>query len=408
VINVVMPKLGLTMKDGTIVKWLKKEGETIEKGEPLLEVETEKITAEVEAPASGVLHNILTSEGSIVSVGELIAIIAEPGEELPPPEEIIEKAKKLVAAPISEVEEIKKPVPPPVVEERVRISPLARKLAKEHKIDRMKIKGTGPDGRIVKEDVLRAIEEAKAIPAVPIAAPPTELVRIAEVVPLTGIRRTTAERLSQSYREAVHVTLTTEVDMTETVKLRQRRLPEIEKGAKISLSYTDILVKAVAIALKKNPIINSMLEGDQIKILKNINIGVAVAIEDGLIVPVIRNADEKSLIEIASCLRDLTEKAKQRRLSLDDVSGGTFTISNLGMFEVDTFRPIINPPQSAILGVGAIKDKPVVVNGQIAIRPAMTLSLVFDHRVFNGVPAAIFLKTLKEILEKPHGYLDIK
>jgi len=401
-----MPKLGLTMKDGRIVKWLKAEGETVERGKPLLEIETEKITAEVEAPASGVLRKILVSEDSIVSVGELIAIITEPDEELPPLEEIIEKARKLVAAPVPEVEEVEKPAVPPVVEERVKISPLARKLAEEHKIDIRKIKGTGPNGRIVKGDVLRAIEEAKAVPTVPVA--PTELVRITEVVPLTGIRKTIAERLSHSYREAVHVAMTTEVDMTETTRLRQRLLPEIEEKAKVSLSYTDMLVKAAAVALKKNPIVNSMLEGDQIKIIKDINVGVAVAVEDGLIVPVIRNADEKSLTEIASCLKNLTEKAKQHRLSLDDVSGGTFTISNLGRFGVDTFRPVINPPQSAILGVGEIKDKPVVVNGQIAIRPLMTLSLVFDHRVFDGVPAAIFLKTLKEILENPTAYMDIK
>ena len=405
-INVVMPKLGLTMKDGRIVKWLKTEGETIEQGKPLLEIETEKITAEVEAPASGVLRKILASEDSIVSVGELIAIITEPGEELPPIEEIIEKAKKLVVAPLPEVEEIEKPAVPPVVEERVKISPLARKLAEEHKIDITKIKGTGPDGRIVKGDVLRAIEEAKAVPTVPVA-PPTELVRIAEVVPLKGVRKTIAERLSHSYREAVHVAMTTEVDMTETARLRQRLLPEVEEKAKVSLTYTDMLVKAVAVALKKNPVVNSMLDGDQIKIIKDINIGVAVAVEDGLIVPVIRNADEKSLVEIALYMRDLTEKAKHRRLSLDDVSGGTFTISNLGMFGVDMFRPIINPPQSAILGVGAIKDKPVVVNGQITIRPLMTLTLVFDHRVFDGVLAAIFLKTLKEILENPTAYMDI-
>jgi len=405
-INVVMPKLGLTMKDGRIVKWLKAEGETVEQRKPLLEIESEKITAEVEAPASGVLRKILASEDSVVPVGELIAIITEPGEELPPLEEIIEKAKKPVAAPVPEVEEIEKPVAPPVAKERVRISPLARKLAEEHKIDVTKIKGTGPEGRIVKEDVLRAIEEAKAVPPVPVA-PPAELVRIAEVVPLKGIRKIIAERLSHSYREAVHVAMTTEVDMTETMRLRRRLLPEIEEKAKVSLSYTDMLVKAVAIALKRNPIVNSMLDGDQIKIIKDINIGVAIAVEDGLIVPVVRNADEKSLVEIALCLRDFTEKARQHRLSLDDVSGGTFTISNLGMFGIDTFRPIINPPQSAILGVGAINDKPVVVNGQISIRPLMTLSLVFDHRVFDGVPAAIFLKTLKEILENPTAHMDI-
>jgi pyruvate dehydrogenase E2 component (dihydrolipoamide acetyltransferase) len=397
-IKVIMPKLGLTMKDATIVRWLKAEGETVEKGEPLLEIETEKIATEVEAPASGVLRKILAPEGSIVPVIELIAIISEPGEELPAPEQIIEDAERRVVTPVVEVE---KPALN-VAEEKVRISPLAAKLAEEHKIDITKIKGTGPSGRIVKEDVLRAIEKAKAVPVVQ----PTEALRIAQVIPLTGMRKTTAERLSRSYREAVHVPMTIEVDMTETMNFRQKLLPEVEEKAKISLSYTDILVKAVAVALKKNPIINSMLEGNQIKIIKDINIGVAVAVEDGLIVPVVRSADEKSPVEIALCLRDLTERARQHRLSPDDVSGGTFTISNLGMFAVDTFTPIINPPQGAILGVGVIKDKPVVINGQIAIRQLMTLTLVFDHRVFDGVPAAVFLKMLKEILENPSAYIE--
>jgi len=387
-IKVTMPKLSVAMKDGTIVKWFKKEGEAVKEGEVLFEVETQKVSNEIEAPASGILCKILAPEGSIVPVGELIAIITEPGEELPP------------------IEEIKKPTVPTGIEKKAKVSPLARKLAEEYKIDLTKIRGTGPDGQIVKEDVLRAVEEAKVVPAVPVAPSPTELVETAEVVTLTDMRKTIAERLSHSYREAVHVTMTMEVDMSEIRRLRQRLLPEIKEKAKVSLSYTDMLVKAVAIAIKKNPIINSTLEADQIKILKPINIGVAVALEDGLIVPVIRNADKKSLIEIASCLRDLTEKAKQKSLSLDDVTGGTFTISNLGMFGVDTFSPIINPPQSAILGVGAIKDKPVVMDGQITIKPIMTLTLVFDHRILDGATAAVFLKTIKEILEKPAGFID--
>ena len=388
-IKVIMPRLSVAMKDGTIVKWFKKEGEMVEEGEVLAEIETEKVTDEIKTPASGVLRKILAPEGSRAPVGELIAIITEPGEEIPL------------------IEEIEKPVVR-TVGKRVNISPLARKLAEEHKIDLTKVRGTGPEGQIVKDDVLRAIKEAEAVAPIPAAPSPTELVEIAEVLPLTGMRKTIAERLTHSYREAPHVVVTVEVDMTETKRLRQKLITEIEGEAKFSPSYTDIVVKAAAAAIKKNPIINSTLESDQIKILKDINIGVAVALEDGLIVPVIRNADQLSLRKIASCMRELTERARQRRLSLDEVSGGTFTISNLGMFGVDTFSPIINPPQSAILGVGAIKEKPLVVNGQISIRPVMTLSLVFDHRVFNGVQAATFLKTIKEILEKPTAYMDIE
>lgn len=404
-IEVTMPRLSVAMNDGMIVRWFKTEGDRVGQGELLLEVEAEKVTTEIEAPAPGVLRRIVAPEGSIVPVGELIAIIAEPDEELPPLEELIEKT------PVSEVEKVEKierPARALIVKKGVEISPLARKLAEKHEIDITKIEGTGPGGRVLKEDVLKAIEEAEAPLAVPGVPSAAELVRVTEVIPLMGMRKTIADRLSRSYREAVHVAMTIEVDMTETAKLRQRLMPEIKRETKVPLSYTAILVKSVAVALKKNPIVNSMLDGDRIKVLKDINIGVAVALEDGLIVPVVRNADEKSLIEITACLRDLVEKAKQNRLTLHDVEGGTFTISNLGMFGVDTFRPIINPPQSAILGVGAIKDKPVVVNRQVVIVPMTTLSLVFDHRVFDGVHAATFLKTLKEILENPTVGLDIK
>ena len=331
---VIMPKLGLTMKEGIIAKWLKKEGENVKKGEPVVEIETEKAVSEVEAPISGVLGKILAPEGSTVSVGKPIAIIIEPGEKLPPIEEIS----------VLEAEEI----------ERLSIRP-----------------------------------------------PLEELVKVAKVIPMTGMRKTISERLSQSYRTAVHVTITTDVDMTKIIELRQRMLPEIEKVTKVPLTYTHILVKAVAHALKKHPIINSRLEDEQIKIFEDINIGVAVAVEEGLVVPVIRNVDKKSLTEIVLCLKNLIEKAEQGRLSSDDLSGGTFTITNLGMFGVNVFTPVINPPQSAILGVGAIVNKPVVVNGQIALRPMMTLNLVFDHRIIDGVPAAKFLQTLKGILENP-------
>ena len=231
---------------------------------------------------------------------------------------------------------------------------------------------------------------------------------MSEVIQLTGIRKTIADRLSRSYREAVHVSITIEVDMTEVTNLRQRLKSEVERKAQAPLSYTVILVKAVAVALKKNPIVNSTLEGDEIKILRDINIGVAVALKDGLIVPVIHNADKKSLSEIAICLRDLAEKAKQNRLELKDVEGGTFTITNLGMFGINTFTPIINPPQSAILGVGTIKDKLVMVDGEVVARPVMNLTLVFDHRIFDGVPAATFMRTLKEVLERPSVNLEVE
>lgn len=403
---VTMPKLGLTMKEGIVVKWLKKEGEPVEKGEAILEIETEKIYTTVEAPASGMLYKRVAPEGAVVPVAGLVAVIAKPGEEVPPIEEVIAKAEIPPTVPVTEkAEEIEKPPAVPVPKERIKISPLAKKIAKEHKIDVTKIKGTGPGGRIVKKDVLEAIEKARATPA-PVAPSAVEPVKVAEVIPMTGVRKTIAERLSQSYRSAVHATVMTEVDMTESVKLRQRLLPEIKKKTGASLTYTAMIVKAVAIALGDYPLLNSTLDGDQIQIIEDINVGVGVAIEGGLIVPVVRNADKKSLTEIAQCLEELIEKARKRLLSLEEVTGGTFTITNLGMFGVHTFVPIINPPETAILGVGTIDEKPIVINEKIEIRSRMNLSLVFDHRVLDGAEAARFLQTLEKNLENPSTLLE--
>jgi pyruvate dehydrogenase E2 component (dihydrolipoamide acetyltransferase) len=374
VTKVVMPKLGLTMREGTIVNWLKNEGEPVEKGKPLLEIETEKVTTEVDAPASGILSKILAPKGSAVPVSETIAFISEPRE-----------AQSLSS--IERTNSFEKPV------ERTRISPLAKKLADERKIDVTKIKGTGPAGRIVRDDVLKAVETAKSIL---ITRPPGEE---AKAVPLTTMRENIGQRMLQSTLTAAHVTITTEADASEAIKLRQNLLPKIERITGVRLSYTDILVKVVAKALREYPIINSTLEGKNLRLLERINIGVAVSLEQGLIVPVIHDADRKSMVEISTSLKELVDKARQNKLSLDEVTGGTFTISNLGMYGVDVFTPIINPPESAILGVGRIADKAVVLNGQIVARPVVVLSLSFDHRVMDGAQAASFLQRTKQIVE---------
>ncbi|MCK4477051.1 2-oxo acid dehydrogenase subunit E2 [Candidatus Bathyarchaeota archaeon] len=401
-----MPKLGLTMTEGIVVNWLKKEGDWVEKGEALLEVETEKIVNEIEAAESGILFKIVALEGTVVPVSGLVAIIAKPGEEVPPIEETLKAEMPAKMPEVEKPKEIEKPTVAPVPKERIKISPVAKKIAKERKIDVTNIKGTGPGGRIVKKDVLSVLDETKAPTAAPIAPPAIEPVKVEKIIDIIGIRKTISERLSQSYRTAVHTILMTRVDMTETIKLRRELLAEMEKTAKASLTYTGILVKAVAIALKDHPIINSTLEGDKIKILEDINVGVAVALEEGLIVPVVQNADKKALSEIALCLTELTEKAKHRLLSSDEVTRGTFTITNLGMYGIDTFVPIINPPESAILGVGEIDEKPVVADGHIVVRSVMNLSLVFDHRVFGGAQGAKFLQTLKRILENPSTLLN--
>lgn len=374
-----MPRLSLAMKEGTVIQWFKKEGDTVKKGEPLVEVLSEKATYEVEAPASGVLRKILAEEGMDVPVAGTLGLITAPDEELPeievakaPP---AVEAEEAVAVPERKVKER--------IERRIIASPAAKRLAREHGIDLTQIRGSGPDGRIVEEDVRRLTEEMKIMP------------RVREVIPLTGIRKTAAERVSLSARTAPQSTITMEVDMSNAAELRGR----------VGVSYTDMLVKAVAKALTEHPIINSTLEKGQIKIFSDINIGVAVATEMGLIVPVIRDANEKSLTEISSTSKELVEKAKQSKLAKEELTGGTFTITNLGMYGVDVFTPIINPPETAILGVGRVAEKPVVVEEKMVVRPVMQLSLTFDHRVVDGAPAAEFLQKVKQKLESPEALL---
>lgn len=364
VTKVLMPRLSLTMSEGTVVQWFKREGEKVEKGEPVVEVLSDKVTYEVEAPASGIIRKIMAEEGVDVPVAETLAVITAPDEELPEVEAMAE-------------------VPVERVEKRIVAFPAAKRVAKEHGVDLAQVKGTGPEGRIVEEDVKRFIEEAKVAR------------KIRQVIPLSGIRKTAAERVSLSAKTAPHSTITMGVDVTNAKKLRE----------KFQVSYTDVLVKAVAEALTEHSIMNSTLEKDQIKIFEDVNVGVAVATEAGLVVPVIHNADKKSLKEVASALKELVEKARNGKLTKDELSDGTFTITNLGMFGVDTFTPIINPPETAILGVGRIVEKPVVVDKKIVVKPVMQLSLSFDHRVVDGAPAARFLQKLKEIIENPESLL---
>jgi len=377
VTKVVMPRLSLTMTEGSVVQWFKKEGETIDKGEPLVEVLSEKVTFDVEAPASGVVRKILVEEGVDVPVNGVLAVIAAPDEEIPEIE-LIPKLPEKEEIAVGATPEVKAGVIA-TVEERVLASPAAKRLAKEHEVDLAFVKGTGPEGRIVEEDVQRFIEEKNQL-----------MPRVKEVMPLTGIKKTTAERVSRSVKTAPHSTVIMEVDMSNAAKIREEK----------QFSYTELLVKAVANALKKHSLLNSTLTKDEkIKVYEDINIGVAVATEQGLIVPIIRNADKKSLEEIASKLRELAEKAREGKLSKEDVTCGTFTITNLGMYGVDLFTPIINPPEAAILGVGRIVNKPVAEGKEVLVKPVMTLSLSYDHRIVDGAPAAQFLQEIKKLLE---------
>jgi pyruvate dehydrogenase E2 component (dihydrolipoamide acetyltransferase) len=362
VTKVVMPKLSLTMKEGTVGKWYKKAGETVEKDEPIVEIVSEKATYDLEAPASGVLRKILVEEGVDAAVDAVLAIIAAPDEAYSEAEVIAQMPKKAE------------------IEERVLASPSAKRLAREHDLDLSQIVGSGPDGRIVEEDVRKAVEKAGGVQP-----------KVKEIVKLSGFRKTSAERVSASFRSAPHSTVLMETDVSKAEALHER----------LKVSYTAILVGAVAKALTENPGINATFEGDSIKIFADVNVGVAVATDYGLVVPVIRNADVKSLNEIDTAIRELSEKAKLEKLSREDVTGGTFTVTNLGMYGVDSFIPIINPPEAAILAVGRVVEKPVAVDGKIEIKPVMTLSLAYDHRIVDGAPAAKFLQKVKYYMEDP-------
>lgn len=363
VTKVVMPKLSLTMKEGSVGKWYKKEGEPVEKGEPIVEIVSEKATYDLEAPASGVLRKIFVEEGVDALVNAVLAVITLPNETYSEIETAAETAQM--------VEETR---------DTALASPAAKRLAKEHNVDLSQVVSSGPEGRIIEEDIRKFVEKTTSVSP-----------RVKEVIQLSGFRKTSAERVSTSFKTAPHSTVVMDVDVSKTAKLHGR----------LDVSYTTILVGAVAKALVEHLAINSTFEGDRIKVFADVNVGVAVATEYGLVVPVIKNADKKSLKEIDEVVKQLSEKAKQEKLSREEVVGGTFTITNLGMYDVDFFVPIINPPEAAILGVGRMVEKPVVVNGKIETRSMMTLSLSYDHRVVDGAPAATFLQKVKRYLENP-------
>ena len=377
-----------TMEEGLITKWLKHEGEAVSEGQGICEVETEKTTDEIQAPVCGILLKTLYREGAAAPVNSVIAVIGSAGEDLSSIPELLRPPTPTVAAlatlPADLVHTLG-PTPGPSPE-RIRISPSARRLARERGIDISKIRGTGPGGRIVAQDVLRALGK-------PETGPP-----MGEYgsTPLAGHRKVIADRLSLSARTAVHVPITMEVDMTSASKLKSNQV-----RAGIQISYNDLITKAVATALEEFPAVNSMLIGEELRTMNEVNVGLAVGSGDDLLVPVIRNANRLSLSEISKNASNLIERARSRTLTTREMSGGTLTISNLGMYEVDLFAPVINPPETAILGVGRIAAKPVVVGGSIVVREMMTLTLVFDHRIIDGLLAAKFLQRVKQLLESP-------
>jgi pyruvate dehydrogenase E2 component (dihydrolipoamide acetyltransferase) len=388
-VKITMPRLTDTEPKGLIAKWLKKEGDNVRAGDPVLEVETAKVTEEVDSPASGRLYRILAPEGTEVSVSEVVGIISKPEESEEEIAEFMENERISSCATIGSIEEESMEIRSR--KKRVKASPAAKILAREHGVDLASIQGTGIEGIITKRDVSKKIEQST------LSAVEAE---IAEVIPLTGIRKKAAEQVTKSYANAPQLTITTEIDVTRSHKTYQEFKPKFKEEKNLKLSFLHLVIKATALALKDHTILNSIFVNGEIRVFKDINMAVAVATERGLIVPVIHRADSKTLSEIASSMEILSRKARSNKLSIEDVRGGTFTISNLGAYGVSTFTPILNPPQSAILGIGQLADKAVVVGRKIMVRKLLPISLTFDHRVVDGVPAAQLLQKLKEILEE--------
>ena len=434
---IIMPKQGLQMTEGTIIKWLKKEGESVNEGEPLFEMETDKLTITIDSTATGTVLKIVRGEGEVVPITETIAIVGEAGTDV---SAFTASASAAVVTPAEQTPVVAAPVQAPTAVpavkrapgERVFSTPRARMRAEEKSIDINAVAGSGPDGLIIEKDVLNTtVAAVKATPVAKVIAEqngvdlaevkgtgangkimkadvmdvlsksafvPAEVSAHEEtVIPMTGMRRAIANNMMTSLTSMAQANHRMKVDMSESVRFRAKL-----KAADIKVSYTDILIKAVSHALMKFPMLNSTVRGNDIITRNYVNMGVAVAIDGGLIVPNIKDAQAKSVVEIHAQVADLAGKAKEGKLTREEYTDGTFTITNLGMYDVDEFTAVINPPEAAILAVGKIADTPVVENGEVVIRPIMTLSLTYDHRIIDGAPAAQFLQYVKTLLQNPY------
>jgi pyruvate dehydrogenase E2 component (dihydrolipoamide acetyltransferase) len=406
--TVVMPKLGDTMEEGKILRWLKQEGDAVKKGDALAEIETEKVNIEVESFFAGTLRKILVPAGTSMAVGAPIALVGAATEAVPAETTAGAVPTTPVAAAVTETGDRNGhsggAVATEEPAERIFISPVARHIASEHNVDITHIQGTGPGGRIIRSDVeamLAGYADGQRLGAA--AAVPAEQL---QAVPLTQMRKTIARRLQQSMQTAPHFYVTMTIDATRLSQLREA-VNEYAATLRppVKVSFNDLIVRAVAMALAKRPEVNVSLDGEQLLFKNQIHIGIAVALPAGLIVPVIHDADRKGVLDIARESQRLVEAARASRLKLEDLSGGTFSVSNLGMYGVDEFTAIINPPESAILAVGAIIPSPVVDAGQVVVRDQMKVTLSADHRALDGAVAAGFLQDLKHLLEQPLGML---
>ncbi len=405
-IAIQLPALSPTMSEGRITKWLKKEGDKVNSGDGLAECETDKSNLEIEATDGGTLLKIVVTAGATSPVGGVIGWIGKPGEAIPDAPApaaapVAPKAAPAPAAPVASAVPPKpapKPVAPAASGERVRVSPLARKMAETQGIDLASVPGSGPNGRIVKRDV----EEAMASPA-PASKKSAPIIRAApgvrqppQDIAITSMRKVIAQRLGEVKPGVPHFYLTIEVEMDQALKLREEA-----KAQDLKISVNDVLVKATAMAVRKFPRINQFFAGDRIVQLNTVDVGVAVAIEDGLITPIIKDADVKGLAEIAQEVRELADRAKKKALKPEEYTGGSITVSNLGMFGIDSFIAVINPPQAAILAVGKVEPKVVVRNDAMVIRQMMSVTLSGDHRVIDGAVGAQYLQELRSLLEHP-------
>ena len=379
---VVMPQMGESIAEGTIVRWIKKVGEPVERDEPLFEISTDKVDAEIPSPAAGVLTDIRVKEGETVPVNSVVATIGQVGEEAP-------SAEMPGAASARRVTE--RPTPADKTARGQRSSPLVRRIAKDHNVDISQISGSGVDGRVTKHDILGYIERVPA-------APPPRPTGADRVEKLSVMRKKIAEHMIMSRRTSAHVHSVFHVNFSTIEKLRQQKKRDYEQaGAK--LTYMTLIAKVIVDALRRHPIINASLDGDNVIYRNDINLGVAVALDTGLIVPVIKNADEKNLLGLSRAIADVAERARSKRLNPEEVHGGTFTITNPGQFGAQFGIPIINQPQVAILGVGTIEKRPIAIDDAIGIRTMAYLTLGYDHRLVDGAVADQFMADVKDHLE---------
>ena len=415
--SVVMPALEMAQETGKLVSWKKKEGEQVKKGEMLLEVETDKAVVEIEAGGDGVLSGVTAKVGDVVPVGQTIAWLLKPGEAVPTGGAQSQSGRKMESAPAAAAAAAAPAAPEPASVAGAKISPKARRLAREHGVDIARLRGSGPGGEILADDILKAAQAASgpaAVPAPPAQSMPTPAARPAAPPPpvatgpadaVTSIGRIMAERTTQSWTTVPHFFVARDVDATALNATREGLIPVIEKSHAVKITHTDLMVSAVARALKQFPRMNGSWVNNGVSLNAEVNVALAMAVDNAVVTAVIRNADKLPLGAIAKQRKELAERAKANKLQPADISGATFTISNLGMFGVDAFTAIIVPPQAGILAVGAIADRVVAVDGMIGIRPMVTLTLSSDHRIIDGARAAQFMQEVVGTLSDPGKWL---